>query len=95
MSWDAAKQERLVTELYGLAGQIRQLTVDCYILLSRFEANAVADDPAFTDARGVSKEDTLAMIGVIRDVVYLIRNGPVTQADREAVLSRMTAGTLT
>lgn len=95
MAWNQNRNDQFMVDLHNYAQQLRQLTIDGYLLLGRFEANGVANDPAFVDARGVSKDDATAMVGVVADIVSLVRDGPVTQADREAVLSRILGGPLT
>jgi phenylalanyl-tRNA synthetase beta subunit len=94
MAWDPTRNGAFMARVYGFASQLRALTWEAYQIAGLYQANGVGDDDTFVDARGVAKTDAEAIVAVAADLIALVRDGTVTQADREAVINRVLGGPL-
>lgn len=92
MAWSDNRNREFAQRVWQIAGQIRQLGLDAYVLLEIWQANGVVTDPAFVDTNGVAKDDVIAMVGILADLVAFVQNGPVPSAERELILARILGG---
>jgi hypothetical protein len=88
MTWTTANNEAFASDLQAWTRDFYSLYERSKKLLAKATANDILNSPQFTDTPTMTKDDMIAMAGLITQVDNIVENLPLTQKDYKTDIFR-------